>query len=136
MPNAPFLIPADVGTFTSLPDGGVIFIRGDAGNCLYVVRSGKVEIREGGRVVEVKGPGEMFGELALIDEGTRSASAVAIDATDLVAIDRDTFYRMVRDDPSFAIDVMREMAKRLRTINALQRPVEESPIAPKPALSA
>ena len=47
------------------PDGGIIFIKGDRGECAYAVQSGRVEIREAGRVIEALEPGELFGEMAL-----------------------------------------------------------------------
>jgi CRP/FNR family cyclic AMP-dependent transcriptional regulator len=112
------------------PNGGVIFIKGDRGACAYVVKEGRVEIRESGRVVETMGTGEMFGEMALVDAEPRSASAVAVSPVELVAIDRPTFDNLVREVPDFAMTVMRLMARRLRAMNAVQPPPESFPIAP------
>jgi CRP-like cAMP-binding protein len=101
-----------------VPGGKVIFLKGAAGDHAYVVKSGKVEIREGGRVLETLGPGGIFGEMAMIDAGPRSASAVAVGPTDLVVIDHATFAALVREVPDFAITVMRLMARRLRATTA------------------
>jgi CRP/FNR family cyclic AMP-dependent transcriptional regulator len=98
--------------------GGVVFIKGDAGDIAYVVASGSIEIRESGRVIETMGPGELFGEMALIDSEPRSASAVAVGATELLVIDRTEFDRRLREEPDFAINVMRLMARRLRATMA------------------
>ena len=67
----------------------------------------------------------------MIDGGPRSASAVAVGPTEVHAIDRATFDRLVRDDPKFAMAIMREMARRLRLMNAQQRPSTDLPLAPR-----
>ena len=115
------------------PDGGIIFIKGDRGECAYAVQSGRVEIREAGRVIEALEPGELFGEMALIDQEPRSASAVAIGPVELVAVDLGTFNALVRADPDFATTVMRLMARRLRAMHIAQRPPESLPLPPRQA---
>jgi CRP-like cAMP-binding protein len=112
------------------PHGGVIFVKEDAADYAYVVKSGLVEIRETGRALERVGPGEIFGEIGMIDDGPRSASAVAVGATELYVIDRATFDRLVREDPDFSLAIMRDMARRLRAMNARQRPPSDLPVAP------
>ena len=64
--------------------GEIVYIKGDPGDCAYVVASGAVAIREAGRVIETIEPGEMFGEMAVIDSESRSASAVATGAVELI----------------------------------------------------
>ena len=90
-----------------------------------MVKSGRVDIREGGRVLETLGPGGLFGEMAMIDAAPRSASAVAVGPTDLVVIDHDTFDALVREVPDFAISVMRLMARRLRATTAHHTALDE-----------
>ena len=126
-------IVAAGGKPLSYPDGGIIFIKGDRGECAYAVESGRVEIREAGRVLEALEPGELFGEMALIDHEPRSASAVAIGSVELVAVDLGTFNALVRANPDFATTVMRLMARRLRAMNAAQRPGEAFPLPPRQA---
>jgi CRP-like cAMP-binding protein len=124
-----------VGETVAFPDGGVVFIKGDAGKAAYMVRSGRVEIRQAGRAVESMARGEVFGELALIDSEPRSASAVAIGPTELAVIDKETFYKLIRDDPEFAVSIMRLMARRLRATLAGEGAAEERvavPVAPLP----
>ena len=108
-----------------LANGGVVFLKGDKGDRGYIVKTGRVEIREGGRVLETIETSEFFGEMALIDLEPRSASAVAIAGTELIVVDRETFHMLVRDVPDFAITMMRLMARRLRAMNANGRAVEE-----------
>lgn len=124
------LISREGTPIVEFPNGGVIFIKGDRGACAYVVKEGRVEIRDSGRVVETMDTGEMFGEMALVDAEPRSASAVAVSPVELVAIDRPTFDDLVREVPDFALTVMRLMARRLRAMNAAQPPPESFPIAP------
>ena len=106
------------GRRVSYAEGGVIFIKGDEGDHAYVVAGGNIEIREGGRVIETMGPGELFGEMAVIDSEPRSASAVAVGPTELLVVDRAEFERRLSEEPDFAIKVMRLMARRLRATMA------------------
>ena len=124
------------GRRVAFADGGVVFIKGDPGDHAYVVASGRVEIREGGRVIEVMEVGELFGEMALIDSEPRSASAVAVDRTELVVIDRQTFERLVREEEEFAVKVMRLMSRRLRAALSTAKPLrEEMPIGIPPKMT-
>ena len=75
--------------------GERIFLEDDAGECMYVVRSGAVDVITFGTVLERVGPGGMFGEMALIDEGPRAAAALAAEATEVAVIDRDAFHAIV-----------------------------------------
>ena len=94
-----------------------IFIQDDEGACMYVVRSGKVAITSGGAVLENIGPNGTFGEMALLDRSARSATAVAREPTEVAVIDEKAFLYMVEKNPTFALDVMRRLAKRLRRMN-------------------
>ena len=114
----PDLIVGATRKTVSFADRGVVFVKGDRGEFAYLVKSGSVEIRGSGRAMELVGSGGLFGEMALIDAGPRSASAVAMGATELIVIDRPTFERVTREVPDFALAVMRLMAKRLRNANA------------------
>ena len=126
---------ADVAV-TSYPHGGVVFVKDDAPGHAYVVKAGYVEIREAGRVLDRVEPGEIFGEVGMIDQGPRSASAVAVGATDLYVIDRAAFDRLVRHNPAFATAIMRDMARRLRATNRRYRPSNPLPIVSPPSKSA
>ena len=116
----------------TLSDGGIIFIKGDRGDVADPARSGRVEIREAGRLIEtMHDGGELFGEMALIDQEPRSASAVAVGAVDLIVVDKATFDRLVHDLPEFALTVMRLMARRLRAMNAARAVTGTLPISPR-----
>lgn len=100
--------------------GDTIFRQGDAGRHMYVVRSGKVEFRqraEDGEAVVLRriGTGELFGEIALIEDVPRTADAVAVeDGTRVVEIDHAHFVYLVGQQPAFAIMVMQMLSQRLR----------------------
>ncbi len=98
------------------PAGSVIFRQGDTGELMYAVQEGTVEIRLGERVIQTHGPGDIFGEMAIIDNQPRSATAVAATDCRLVPIDEHRFMFLVQQTPFFAIQVMRVMADRLRRL--------------------
>ena len=96
----------------------VLFSKGDAGNQMYVVRSGELQILQGNSVFETVGTGGIVGEMALIDGGPRSATVRASVASEVVPIDERRFLFMVQQTPFFALRVMRVMSARLRSMNA------------------
>ena len=105
----------------SFAAGQSVFKAGDAGDSMYIVNEGEVEILDGATSLEVVGPGSIFGELALIDDEPRSATAVAKTDCKLVAVDRRRFEFMVTETPFFALAVMKVVADRLRRTNARVR---------------
>lgn len=96
--------------------GDKLFLKGEAAGCMYVVRSGMIEVLMYGRVLERVGPGGIVGEMALVDGNARCAAALTGDETDLVAIDREAFLELVRDEPHFALAVLQVLAARLRAM--------------------
>ena len=97
--------------------GEKIFLEDEIGDAMYMVRSGRVDVVTYGTVLENVRAGGIFGEMALIDEGPRSAAAMAAEPTEVVAIDKPTFLAVIRDDPQFALTVMGLLASRLRRMN-------------------
>ena len=94
--------------------GQTIFSQGESGNRMYIVRSGSVDILINGLLVETVEPNGIFGEMAVVDGGARSATARAQTVCELAPIDQRTFVLMVDEAPYFALNVMRVMANRLR----------------------
>jgi CRP/FNR family transcriptional regulator, cyclic AMP receptor protein len=103
--------------FRHFEPGEKIFLEEEPGNAMYMVRSGRVDVITYGTVLENVRTGGIFGEMALIDDGPRSAAAMASEPTEVVAIDKPTFLAVVRDDPQFALRVMSLLATRLRRMN-------------------
>ena len=97
--------------------GDVIFNQGDAAEELFIIQSGEVEIRLGNRVLEKLSNYNFFGEMALIDSTPRSATAVAITDVKLVPVGEKQFLFLVSNTPYFALNVIRILARRLRTTN-------------------
>lgn len=102
----------------SVPGGTAIFREGDRGNVMFGVVSGEVDIFIGNVVLEIVGPGMVFGEMALIDDDVRSASASTRSDCRLVQIDLATFEVLNASSRGFAHQLMKVMASRLRRMNS------------------
>ena len=99
--------------------GQTIFNLGDPGHALYIVRSGEVEIYvkndQGEKVVlETTRPGEIFGEVSLLDDGPRTAWVTAISDVELLRLDRAHFEDYVRQHTPAALNLLSVAARRLR----------------------
>lgn len=97
--------------------GTTIFDEGTPGDVMYVILDGEVEVRVGGEPVEVMKPGDILGEMALIDSTARCASAVAKTDCRLAPCNQKRFLFMVQQTPFFSLHVMRVLADRLRRMN-------------------
>ncbi|MFZ1152384.1 MAG: cyclic nucleotide-binding domain-containing protein [Xanthobacteraceae bacterium] len=97
--------------------GDVIFRQGDPAQELFIIQSGEVEIRLGNRVLETLPQCSIFGEMALIDNTPRSATAIAASDAELVPVSEKQFLFLISNTPYFAINVMRITARRLRAAN-------------------
>ena len=100
--------------------GQIIFKEGDPGETMFAVSEGRVDVIVGGAVVETVAEGGIIGEMALIDSRPRSATAVAATAAKLVTVDRHQFTFLVQEHPTFALEVMKIMAERLRRADEMK----------------
>ena len=98
----------------SFSAGQVIFKEDETGDFAYVLIEGEVDLTYHGHLLETVTSGGLMGEMALIDNQTRSATATAKTDVKAVAIDRTRFTFMVQETPWFALEVMKIMADRLR----------------------
>jgi CRP/FNR family transcriptional regulator, cyclic AMP receptor protein len=100
------------------PAGTILFEENDPGSRMFVIRSGKVRIfrRVGGTeiVLAFLGPGDFFGEMALLENLPRSATAATVEPSRLVEVDAGTFEEMIRGNSEVAVRLMRKLAARLR----------------------
>ena len=96
------------------PAGKTIFAEGELGEVMYAVVEGDVAIIFGDKVINTHGPGEIFGEMALIDTKRRSATAVAKSDCKLVPIDEKRFFFLVQQHPYFPLQLLRVLSERLR----------------------
>ena len=95
----------------------MIFKEGDRGDRMYVVKAGNVELRVVGQTIETLESGDILGEMAMLDNEPRSATAVASTDCQIVPIDQQKFQFLLKETPYFAIEVMQIMARRLRRMN-------------------
>ena len=86
----------------------------DLNSTMYVLMAGTAEVLVNGKVVETAGPGAILGEMAMIDQGVRSATVIARTNCKFVVIGRKRFDFLVQQTPNFALGVMRVIANRLR----------------------
>ena len=97
----------------------IIFEENSLGNEMYVIHSGKVKLTTSAPgselVLGILGPGEFFGEMALVDDAPRSATATAVeDNTRLVVLDQSKFLYLVSQQPPFALTIMHGLCQRIR----------------------
>ena len=97
--------------------GEIIFKEGDQADQLFAIKSGEIAIQLGNRTLAELSANSIFGEMALIDDAPRSATAVAKTDVELVAISEKQFLFLVSQTPFFALKVMRVLARRLRATN-------------------
>jgi CRP-like cAMP-binding protein len=102
-----------------VPSGTLLVEQGDAGLLFFVVLAGTASVVRNGRPVSSLGPGDHFGELALLDDGPRSASVTSTSDMILLVIRHRHFQRLVQSSPALARRLMRAMADRLRAVDEL-----------------
>jgi CRP-like cAMP-binding protein len=99
-------------------EGQVLALQDDPGSGMYVIRKGTVAVELRSGSLEL-GPGDFFGELALlIEDGARVARVRATSPVRCVSIPREDFLALVESEPSFALALLRELARRLAEARA------------------
>ena len=103
--------------------GETIFREGEKGDLMYVLLEGAVELKkkvERGEAVlkVVDTPNDFFGEMALLDDRPRSASAIATRRTSVIAVDGQTFETMILTNGKFALKIIKVLAERIRRSNS------------------
>lgn len=99
----------------------LVMCEGDRSDSLYIVLTGKVKVflsdEEGKEVtLNTQGPGEYFGELAMLDEAPRSASVVTVEDTKLAVVSKAAFDECLEKNPKIALTLIRGLARRLREV--------------------
>lgn len=95
--------------------GDFIVHKGERGIGFYLIVEGTVEVRTDGRVLSRLGPGQFFGEMALLDGQPRSADVVALEPSKCLALSSWNFNSIVSDYPKMALKLLQESARRSRT---------------------
>jgi tellurite resistance protein TerC len=105
----------------ALSPGDEVFAQGDDGDALYVVLTGRVGVyheRDGASaLLATLGPDEAFGEVALFDDVPRTATVRAIEASQILALEKDAFHRLGEKRPKVLVEVIRVLSSRLRDAN-------------------
>jgi len=117
---------AQLVDLVSVEAGHTLFEVGDPGEALYVVASGEVELSvkdyAGQQIVlMVSAPGDVFGELSLLDSGSRTATATALAPSELIEVGRDDLLRLVQRHPDAAISLLGAMASMTRRADEVLR---------------
>jgi CRP/FNR family transcriptional regulator, cyclic AMP receptor protein len=106
----------------SFPKGAVLFKEGDEGTEMFVIRGGKIAIsKNAGQVEKVLvtlGPGEFFGEMSILNNKPRTASATVVEDAQLLVIDPKTFEAMIRTSSEIAVRMIKSLADRLAETDA------------------
>lgn len=103
------------------PAGRQIVRKGDVGTGFYLIVEGEARVQGGGKTVATLGPGQFFGELALLDRAPRTATVIAAAPTKSVALASWDVLAILEEDPKIALKMLHEVAHRLRLV--LESPV-------------
>ena len=101
-------------------EGEVIVHQGETGNCMFVIQAGEVEAvaEADGKELRLRtlGPNDFFGEMALFEKETRTATIRAIRPTRVLTIDKKNFLGGIHEDPSLAFRIVQTMSHRIRDL--------------------
>jgi monovalent cation:H+ antiporter, CPA1 family len=109
---------AAVASEVEAVEGQMLTTEGDFGHALYAIETGTAEVRRDGALVRVLGPGDPFGEIAVIASGRRTASVVAVSPMRLIALFKRDVWALERDAPA--------AAQRLRALIAERRAADDA----------
>jgi len=104
---------AQIGKRRTYAAGETIVKEGSTGTALYVLLSGRVRVERGGSQVGELGPGDFFGELALIEDEPRSATVIAVDETECLLFPAWEFRALLDEQPQIAVAIMRALIERI-----------------------
>lgn len=110
----PIHVFRDLPEVIALSAGDFAFRKGKSGKSMYLFIEGEIDLLAGTKVVETATEGSFIGEMALIEEAPRSASARVRTPARVFPIDLERFHSLVQETPSFALDLMHTLGRRLR----------------------
>ena len=112
---------ADAARIVSFRQGAAIIREGDLGATLYVIVEGEAKVTRGGKTLVTLAPGDVFGEISLLDGGPRTATVAAATPLTAVRLYRTPFFRLVQVEPAIGVRVLAQLAKRLRRVDRTVR---------------
>lgn len=101
----------------SLPAGRVLFNQGDSASELFIVVEGTVRVDRNGTTIATRGPGELFGEMALVSEGTRMATATCESDCRFLVLAHREFHSLMDEFPTMRMRVLETLAERVRSLD-------------------
>ncbi len=103
----------------SYTPGDVIFEQGSSGETMYIVLEGVVQVTVNGKEVAELKAGHILGEMSIVEKRPRSASAISKTDSKLVPIDKESFLYIVKENPQFALFIMKDLSHKIRELNQL-----------------
>jgi CRP-like cAMP-binding protein len=108
---------AKAAKIASMHRGTQIITEGDEANTMYVILDGTARVSRGGRRLATIGPGDAFGELALLSKGPRTASVVATSDMEVAIITRHHLSGLLETAPAFSRKLIESLADRMRELD-------------------
>ncbi|WP_157703270.1 cyclic nucleotide-binding domain-containing protein [Alkalispirochaeta alkalica] len=119
IPDAVLAHIASIGEDVDAAPRETVIRKGEMGDCMYIIREGRVSVHDETRTFAELGPGQVVGEMAVLDPEPRSASVTALEETSLLKIGKDAFDSVMADHPGIARGVIHVLCNRLR--NSLKK---------------
>jgi CRP-like cAMP-binding protein len=111
---------ADIAEEIKIDKDTIIFNENEIGDTLYLIIKGKVKISKDGKEITVLGEKECFGEMAILDNEPRSATASVIEDSEVLVIEKDDFFDLLSEKFEIAQGVINVLCKRLRETTSQQ----------------
>lgn len=117
---------AEIVTEKKFKRGQNIFKKGDVGDAMYIINQGSVRVHDGNHVLSRLVQGQVFGEFALFDKESRSASITADESTSLFKLDQEDFYHVMAGKAEVTKGVLIKLIRRIREMNELEGKLAKS----------
>lgn len=109
---------ADIIEINEFGKGERIIRKGEVGNCLYIIRKGKVSVHDGDKTLATLGENDIVGELSLLAPVMRTADVTALEDLVLFRIDREFFMDLLFEEPEIMKGILNVLVSRITTLNA------------------
>lgn len=100
----------------SIPGNEVVYKEGDISDAMYLITEGKIRLHKNGQEIMIAQKKDVFGTWALLDEDVRVVTAVAMEESNLLKIDKEDFYDLLADNVQITQGLIKYIARKLRTL--------------------